>query len=114
VLHRVAALVPQDLEALVARASLDVEHLAALEPHEPRVREVEGNREARNPSARTTRSRARSAAGSGVYGYPHEEACRIALREITAFLNAHPQVELVVLACVDAVYDAYRRLIAGP
>jgi O-acetyl-ADP-ribose deacetylase len=50
----------------------------------------------------------------GVYGYPHEEACRIALREITAFLNAHPQVELVVLACVDAVYDAYRRLIAGP
>jgi O-acetyl-ADP-ribose deacetylase (regulator of RNase III) len=47
----------------------------------------------------------------GVYGYPHEAACRIAIREIGAFLTMHPQMETVILACVDAVHDVYERLL---
>ena len=47
----------------------------------------------------------------GVYGYPHEDACRIALREIGTFLTDHPEIEQVILACVDAVHDVYEHLL---
>lgn len=37
---------------------------------------------------------------TGVYGYPIRRASRIALREIMAFLQEHPQMEIVI-ACFD-------------
>ena len=38
---------------------------------------------------------------TGVYGYPMEDAARIALREIMTFLIAHPDFEQVVVACYN-------------
>lgn len=36
---------------------------------------------------------------TGVYGYPKREAARIALREISTFLNAQPEFEKVIVVC---------------
>lgn len=36
---------------------------------------------------------------TGVYGYPMEDAARIALREIMTFLIKHPEFEQVIVAC---------------
>ena len=52
VLERVAALVAQDAQALVVGAALHLEHRAALEAHEARVHQVEGDREARHAPRR--------------------------------------------------------------
>lgn len=49
----------------------------------------------------------------GVYGYPHEAAGRIALREIDSFLAGELRFERVILACIDAVHDVYERLLRG-
>ena len=50
---------------------------------------------------------------TGAYGYPVEEATRIALREITAFLEVHPLFGRVVVACFSRRdYDLYNRLVA--
>ncbi len=38
---------------------------------------------------------------TGVYGYPMEDAARIALREIMAFLIKHPEFEQVIVACFN-------------
>jgi O-acetyl-ADP-ribose deacetylase (regulator of RNase III) len=38
------------------------------------------------------------AISTGAYGFPIERAARIAVREIRAYLNGHPEVERVVLA----------------
>lgn len=38
---------------------------------------------------------------TGVYGYPMEDAARIALREIMVFLIKHPELERVVVACFN-------------
>src|ERR1700722_4047681 len=48
VLYGVPAFVTHDLHALGIRAALDFEQLAALQAYQPRVREVERNREAGN------------------------------------------------------------------
>ncbi|WP_065219995.1 MULTISPECIES: O-acetyl-ADP-ribose deacetylase [Butyricimonas] len=38
---------------------------------------------------------------TGVYGYPMEDAARIALREIMTFLIKHPEFEQVIVACFN-------------
>ena len=38
---------------------------------------------------------------TGVYGYPMEDAARIALREIVTFLIKHPEFEQVIVACFN-------------
>ena len=38
---------------------------------------------------------------TGVYHFPLEKASRIALREIDAFLKAHPELERVRMVCFD-------------
>ena len=48
VLNRVAGLVPHDSRELITRAPFDIEHLTPLESNEPRMREIEGNRETRH------------------------------------------------------------------
>ena len=40
----------------------------------------------------------------GAYGYPLKQATDIAVREITAFLNAHPgKIKTVSICCIDQV-----------
>jgi O-acetyl-ADP-ribose deacetylase (regulator of RNase III) len=43
----------------------------------------------------------------GIYGYPNEDAARIAIREISAFLDRTPSIERVVLACIGPTHAAY-------
>jgi O-acetyl-ADP-ribose deacetylase (regulator of RNase III) len=44
----------------------------------------------------------------GIFGYPIEEACTIAVRETLTFLRTAPAIEKVIFACFEAsVYDAY-------
>ena len=52
VVDRVAGLVAQDAHAPLRGAALDLEHLVQLEAREPRVREVERNRDARHAVGR--------------------------------------------------------------
>lgn len=53
------------------------------------------------------------AISTGVYGYPHDEACAIALREVSHFLKHYTQPERVVLVCFDqAMYERYRKKMA--
>ena len=47
VVDRVAGLVPEDLHAPLRRAPFDLEHLGALELFQPRVRQIEGDGDAR-------------------------------------------------------------------
>jgi O-acetyl-ADP-ribose deacetylase (regulator of RNase III) len=50
----------------------------------------------------------------GVYGYPIEEACRIAIRETLAFLEKDDSIQKVYFACFgDKVYQACREALAG-
>jgi len=47
---------------------------------------------------------------TGAYGYPIAPAAAIALRTVTEYLQAHPEVELVRFVLFDQVaYDAYRQ-----
>lgn len=49
----------------------------------------------------------------GAYGYPENEAVKIAVRECAAFLAATPSLNKVVFACFDrAMLDRYRGEIA--
>jgi O-acetyl-ADP-ribose deacetylase (regulator of RNase III) len=50
----------------------------------------------------------------GVYGYPIEEAARIAIGEVHAQLPLHRSIELVQFCCFgEAVTSAYRRALAA-
>jgi O-acetyl-ADP-ribose deacetylase len=50
----------------------------------------------------------------GVYGFPIPRACRIAVREIVAFLDTSPHPARVDLVCLDeAVYEEYRAVFAA-
>jgi O-acetyl-ADP-ribose deacetylase (regulator of RNase III) len=50
---------------------------------------------------------------TGIYGYPVEKACAIALREIAIGLERYPAIELVRVVCFDdATESAYRAAFA--
>lgn len=50
---------------------------------------------------------------TGVYGYPKEEAARVAVASVTAYLNAHDTPESVVFCCYDEEnYAIYERLLS--
>jgi O-acetyl-ADP-ribose deacetylase (regulator of RNase III) len=52
------------------------------------------------------------AISTGIYGYPLDEATRIAVGEVTAFLSAHEQPRTVVFVCFGAeAYAAYQRIV---
>jgi O-acetyl-ADP-ribose deacetylase len=58
----------------------------------------------------TVRTIAFPAISCGVYGYPVDEAARIAVHETLAFLRQHDLPESVVFVCFGReIYDAYRR-----
>nr|WP_276604469.1 O-acetyl-ADP-ribose deacetylase [Nannocystis sp. RBIL2] len=51
----------------------------------------------------------------GIYGYPIQDACAVAVRTISAFLAEDAAIERVVLVCFDeAVHDAYAAILADP
>ncbi len=44
----------------------------------------------------------------GAYGYPIDQAAKVAIQEIVKFLSANPSVEKVYISCfTEEVYDAY-------
>jgi O-acetyl-ADP-ribose deacetylase len=50
----------------------------------------------------------------GLYGYPIEQACEIAVREVRGFLAEHDTPERVILVAFgDEIHDAYQRLLGG-
>jgi O-acetyl-ADP-ribose deacetylase (regulator of RNase III) len=64
-------------------------------------------------AARGFRSIAFPAISTGVYGYPHERAARIAVAEVRRFLATDATMERVVLVAFDAATAAlYRRVLA--
>lgn len=45
----------------------------------------------------------------GIYGFPVEKAAKIAVKEVSAFLAKHPDIETVHLTCFDQnMYDIYQ------
>ena len=53
------------------------------------------------------------AIATGVYGYPRDEAARIAVRAVAAHLAAHDRPETVIFVCFDeATEAAYRTALA--
>ena len=52
VVERVTRLVPENAPALRLAGALHLEHLAALQAHQARMREIEGDREAQHPIRR--------------------------------------------------------------
>ncbi|MBD3316689.1 MAG: hypothetical protein GF344_12950 [Chitinivibrionales bacterium] len=51
------------------------------------------------------------AISTGVYRFPLDRACRIALQEIDSFLKSDSPIEKVVLVCFDErTYRAYKQL----
>lgn len=50
------------------------------------------------------------AISTGAYGYPLDEATEVAVQEVGAFLEAHPEIEHVTFACFGkAALEAYQR-----
>jgi O-acetyl-ADP-ribose deacetylase len=50
----------------------------------------------------------------GVYGYPVDQATRIAVRETAAFVSKNPTIERVVFTCFsDEIARAYERELSG-
>ncbi len=49
------------------------------------------------------------AISTGIFGYPLEKATKIAVTEVTKFLEKHPEIEFVCFACFDqAILQAYQ------
>jgi O-acetyl-ADP-ribose deacetylase (regulator of RNase III) len=68
----------------------------------------------RNSLALATKHQVRKMAfpaiSCGIYGYPIQDACQIAVRETTAYLETNESPESVVFVCFGReIYDAYRR-----
>jgi O-acetyl-ADP-ribose deacetylase (regulator of RNase III) len=58
------------------------------------------------------RSLAFPSISTGAYGYPVEQAARIALREIRSGLEGNPAIEKVIVVCfLPEVYEAYLRAV---
>lgn len=52
------------------------------------------------------------AISTGVYGYPSEEAARVAVETVAAFLSDEPGIESVLMVCFDQkTYFAYQKLV---
>ncbi len=50
----------------------------------------------------------------GVYGYPIQDACTIAVREVSQFLDRHSSIENVIFACFNReTYQAYESAMAS-
>jgi len=49
----------------------------------------------------------------GVYGYPLDQACRIAIREVTSFLDTYPTPEHVLFACFNKNVEDHLRKALG-
>ena len=50
---------------------------------------------------------------TGVYGYPKDQACRVALKTVTEFLAATPGIERVIFVCFSADdLEIYRAALA--
>ena len=65
-------------------------------------------------AAQGLQSVAFSAISCGVYGYPIDQAARIAIREVHTNLPRHASIELVQFCCFgDAITSAYRRALAA-
>jgi O-acetyl-ADP-ribose deacetylase len=65
-------------------------------------------------AARGLQSVAFSAISCGVYGYPIEQAARIAIGEVHTHLPQHASIELVQFCCFgDAITSAYQRTLAA-
>lgn len=65
-------------------------------------------------AAQGLQSVAFSAISCGVYGYPIEQAARIAIGAVHANLPQHSSIELVQFCCFgDAITSAYRRALAA-
>ena len=59
-------------------------------------------------SAQGIKSLAFPSISTGVYGYPIEDAARIALKTVTGYLALHPEIELVRLVLFGrAAYEVY-------
>ena len=53
------------------------------------------------------------AISTGVYAFPMESAARIAVREVHAFLGAHPEFEKILLVCFGSnALSAYQKALA--
>ena len=51
---------------------------------------------------------------TGVYGFPAERACQIAIREVKSFLDAHATAEKVTFVCfLESDAGLYRRVLGG-
>lgn len=53
------------------------------------------------------------AISTGVYGYPIEEACKVAMMTLVAWLTDHPDYGMeIILSCYNpAIYDVYQRIV---
>jgi O-acetyl-ADP-ribose deacetylase len=61
-------------------------------------------------SAQGIKSLAFPSISTGVYGYPLEDAARIALKTVTGYLGHHPEIERVRLVLFgQAAYEVYAR-----
>ena len=50
---------------------------------------------------------------TGVYGYPLEDAAKIAIREVNAFLETHSEMEVTFCCFSKGDKDAYEKLASG-
>jgi O-acetyl-ADP-ribose deacetylase (regulator of RNase III) len=61
-------------------------------------------------SAKGIKSLAFPSISTGVYGYPIEDAARVALKAVTDYLAHHPEIELVRLVLFGrAAYEVYAK-----
>jgi O-acetyl-ADP-ribose deacetylase (regulator of RNase III) len=53
------------------------------------------------------------AISTGAYGFPLEQAARIAVKEVASFLEQHPSIEKVVFVCFGKhAHDCYNKILA--
>jgi O-acetyl-ADP-ribose deacetylase len=54
-----------------------------------------------------------SAISTGVYGYPIEDATKIAIAEVKNFLNKETSIELIMFVCFNQqIYECYKKFVS--